>query len=411
MSSRTFLMVLAAAGLAGCGRSPAGRLYRSEDGNFGVAMPGTPKETQQVAGTIPIHVLTAEDGAGVAFNVTYNDVPADLATPEKANGVLDRTTSGLAAGGRNRIIEAQPLRLVGHPGREVEFAAGTRRGTSRIYLIGPRLYQVMVVAPGATLPPAAESFLDSFRLLHDVPPIAVASSPTPTGPATPPTSPTPTGPTTPPTPAAPTPTPATPAPVAGASAGFGKPDDPDGDCQVRVEGGVATITVPGTLHDLSGRAGRFNAPRLLRPVEGAFLAEVKVVGEVRPAGGPTRPGSIPFHGAGLLLWGDAGNFIRLERAAVLRDGVVRPYILLEHHLSGGPPIEQAGQYAGGPVSLRLQRLGSRVVGSFSTDGVRWEELPALEFDFPPQAAVGVAAVNTASEPLKARFEGFKVDKQ
>jgi len=400
MSSRIILVGLAAAGLAGCGQLPARGLYRSEAGNFGVALPGTPRETRQVAGTVPIHAVTAEDGAGVTYNVTYNDLPADLATSGKADGVLDRTTSGLAAAGRNKVVDSQALRLLGHPGREVEFESGTRRGTSRIYLVGPRLYQVMVVAPGPTLPPAAEAFLDSFRLLRDVPPIApeaLAASPPASASAS--------------APAPPGPAPSAPPPVAGAPADFGKPDDPDGDCQVRVEGGVATITVPGTLHDLSGRAGRFNAPRLLRPVEGAFLAEVKVGGEVRPAGEPTRPGAFPFHGAGLLLWGDAGNFIRLERAAILRDGVARPYILFEHHLSGGPPSEQGGPYAGGPVSLRLRRLGSRIVGSYSTDGVRWEELAPLEFDFPPQAAVGVAAVNTASEPLKARFEGFKVDKQ
>ena len=405
MSSRIILVALAAAGLAGCGGSPAGGgLYRSEAGNFGVAMPGTPKETQQAAGAIPIHAITSE-AAGVTYNVTYNDVPADLATPEKADGVLDRTSSGLAASGKNKVLETQGVHLVGHPGREVDFEAGTRRGTSRIYLIGNRLYQVMAVGPGATLPASAEAFLDSFRLLRDVSPI-VPTSAAPAIAAAPSPSPSPT-----PAPApAPTPAPSTPPPVVQATFSLGSPDDPDGDSEVRVDGGAATIVVPGTLHDLSSRAGRFNAPRIMRPIEGSFLAEVRVGGEVKPGGEATHPGGVPFQGAGLLLWGDAGNFIRLERAATLRDGADHPYILFEHHVSGGAPVEQGTPYPGGPVFLRLQRLGSRIIGSYSTDGVRWEQLAPFEFDFPPQASVGAAAVNTSSKPLKARFEGFKLDK-
>lgn len=192
-------------------------------------------------------------------------------------------------------------------------------------------------------------------------------------------------------------------------AGWGTPEDPDGDCRFQVGGDTAIIEVPGTVHELLPPPRKTNAPRVLGPVEGDFVAEVRVTGEVRPADPPAPSSHIAFHGAGLLLWGDAGNFIRLERAAFVRDAQLHTYVLFEHLTQGAPSNGQDVPYLGGPVTLRLERRGAQVLGSFSVDGVRWETLGPKTFSA-PKATLGVAAVNTASTPFFARFEGLKVGK-
>src|SRR4051812_23154191 len=54
--------------------------------------------------------------------------------------------------------------------------------------------------------------------------------------------------------------------------GWGDVIDPEGDCRVGLEKGTLTIAVPATSHDLSVEAGNMKAPRVLRGVDGDFIA-------------------------------------------------------------------------------------------------------------------------------------------
>ena len=109
--------------------------------------------------------------------------------------------------------------------------------------------------------------------------------------------------------------------------------DPDKDCKLTKDEDSLKIKIeiPGKLHTLSpeitSRKNRkvslHNAPITLTDVEGDFAALVEVTGEISP--GPTLPedlqdNTIPstFQGAGLLLYQDKDNFVRLrERPAWL----------------------------------------------------------------------------------------------
>ena len=75
-----------------------------------------------------------------------------------------------------------------------------------------------------------------------------------------------------------------------------------------------TIIVPGTPHLLSAELGRMNAPRLLRDMHGDFDALVRVGGVFHTSGRATVREYAPYHGAGILLWQDEDNYIRLEIA-------------------------------------------------------------------------------------------------
>lgn len=192
--------------------------------------------------------------------------------------------------------------------------------------------------------------------------------------------------------------------------GWGEVVDPDGDCTVRFGDEKMVIQVPGSPHDLSAELGIINAPRVLREVEGDFIAQVKVVGIVKPGGGSKIPGRTPYNGAGLLLWLDGENYVRLERAGLTRPdtGKFQPYANFELRQKDERGLSSAGRIADEPVHLRLERRGDRVIGSVSRDGLTWGALEPMATKLPGKVRVGVAAINSASEPFKAEFEEFAI---
>ena len=95
--------------------------------------------------------------------------------------------------------------------------------------------------------------------------------------------------------------------------------DPDDDCTFRVNERGVSLEVPGSLHDLDVEFGKSNAPRIIREVEGDFVAQVKVCGELEPEAPATREGGRPSNGAGLLLWLDADHHLSVERRAERHD--------------------------------------------------------------------------------------------
>ena len=167
--------------------------------------------------------------------------------------------------------------------------------------------------------------------------------------------------------------------------------------------------MPGGIHNLVTPPGKANAPRILKPAEGDFFAEVRVPGDVRPAEPPAPGSSVAFSGAGMVLWADATNFLRLESAGVSRGGQASPYVLFEHHRAGMPPMEMNAPFKGGPVWLRMERRGNQVVAYYNTDGTNWILLKTLDFPA-PRAMIGVEAVNTSSAPFTARFDSYRVGK-
>jgi regulation of enolase protein 1 (concanavalin A-like superfamily) len=166
--------------------------------------------------------------------------------------------------------------------------------------------------------------------------------------------------------------------------------------------------VPAALHDLNAGTGRTNAPRILQEVEEDFVVQVRVAGEFQPTDPATRAGSLPYHGAGLLIWLDGDHFLRMERGAVRRGEGIGSFLLFEHHELGRLKARHNGFLEEGDVSLKIERRGRRVAGSYSTDGQQWAEAEPMEVAWPARLRVGVDAVNSASSPLELRFEGLSI---
>ena len=180
--------------------------------------------------------------------------------------------------------------------------------------------------------------------------------------------------------------------------------DPDGDCELKMEGGDLVCGVPGTLHDLNIDIGKTNAARVVRIIEGDFVATVKVAGSFQPGPLRTGPKSVPYNGGGLLAWSDDGNYIRLERGSMHRNGRTLGLIIFESREHG----TRAAVHNKGGLDprvdrwLRLERHGNVFSGSVSPDGRDWTALEPIEVEWPARLTIGVDAVNSCGDAMTVR---------
>jgi len=189
-------------------------------------------------------------------------------------------------------------------------------------------------------------------------------------------------------------------------AGWGTAIDPDGDCKIDADGKALVVKIPGKLHDLNADIDKFNAPRVLKDVVGDFAIQVKIVGDFQPGTKSMNPKSVPFNGAGLFVWRDSDNFIRLERAAILRNGKVGTFAEFEEREGGTSGALHNGNLTPGTAYLRMERRGSKISGFVSKDGKRWTALRPIDTVWPARLKIGVDAINSSNAPFTVRFEEF-----
>ena len=199
---------------------------------------------------------------------------------------------------------------------------------------------------------------------------------------------------------------------------LGPLQDLDKDCALDKEGKGLKITVPGKLHTLSpqltdkkGKAIK-NAPMTLAAVSGDFVLHVKVTGEMRPGidqlANPKSGKSLglTYMGAGIVLWQDANNYVRLERSVGTAGGPILVTRLLvevckDGHEAGRPYYIDVPE---GPMSVMLVRYKGHIRCLFSNDGKKWTVLQELAAEFPEKLQVGLLAVNISKKPLTAEFQ-------
>lgn len=222
--------------------------------------------------------------------------------------------------------------------------------------------------------------------------------------------------------------------------GWDEPKDPDGDCKFIRDADTLTIEVPGKDHDFVPQRKRFNAPRLLRDIEGDFAMQVRVRGAFRPSAKSTVEGIPSRVAAGLLLMPSDNDCIHWEyEVARVKGGGMATYTSLRAwdsatiHLEGGgtgtivghgnmdqapslkrevKPASRRAEEAE-PIYLRLERNGRFLRLLSSPDGEKWEALFNIMKNveighLPAKVKVGLAAYSTSTEPFKVRFDQFKL---
>jgi serine/threonine protein kinase/regulation of enolase protein 1 (concanavalin A-like superfamily) len=143
----------------------------------------------------------------------------------------------------------------------------------------------------------------------------------------------------------------------------------------------------------------FNAPRLLRSVQGSFDLETKLTF--------TSTYTKRFEGAGLLVWKDSQNFLRLERGSTKGQG--EPQGILVDVCNDGKYSRRV-TYAGFQVKentldLMIRRRGEVLKCYWRPPGGAWEMVDVHDIHWKSPLQVGVCAPTApGTATMTARFD-------
>ncbi|MDR3633995.1 MAG: DUF1349 domain-containing protein [Isosphaeraceae bacterium] len=190
--------------------------------------------------------------------------------------------------------------------------------------------------------------------------------------------------------------------------------DPERAVKSRRDADAIIVAIPAGIHILSPELKHKDAPMSLAEVTGDFEMQVRVAGGIRPGSNPLPdvPVPIAFQGAGLLLWQDADNYLRLERAAM--SGPNQPLtqkVVVEVCREGRPGGYVYKDTSDRPVYLRATRRGDDLECAYSPDGKTWITIKKSGIAlFPDKLRVGIGASNLSPKTFSPRFEDFTLER-
>lgn len=174
--------------------------------------------------------------------------------------------------------------------------------------------------------------------------------------------------------------------------------------QFVLDRGAMAITASDGADVRGDMQGDITAPFLARRVNGDFSIETAVT--VNP--------QYSYQGAGLLVYGDSENYVRLERGFGARGAIAFEYAANgQHEKIHGPFANDSDPVwtSATVVWLRLVRTGASVKGFWHPENTtEWQELSGTA-ELAGDARVGVAVLNrsqppagdSARNPITARF--------
>lgn len=150
--------------VSGCSKTEF-KEYTSAVGKYKVQLPGSPKEESRNAAGTTLNAAAVQQKDGV-YAVVWSDLP--IQAGESTNGRLDRSRDETLANIKAPLKAESMIMLDGkYEGRDFQADLPGGKGLlhARIYLVGTRLYQVMVVGK-PTWVSSADSlkFLESFEV-------------------------------------------------------------------------------------------------------------------------------------------------------------------------------------------------------------------------------------------------------
>jgi len=163
---------------------------------------------------------------------------------------------------------------------------------------------------------------------------------------------------------------------------------------------ISTTSPPD--RDLLGTIN-VNAPRILQLVSGNFTIETKISSVMDQND----------EGAGLLVWMDSSNYLRLDRMSRTIGGPVQQQTFLCGTVNGGFPIpgetKVVLQSSLNPTYLRLVKSGNVYSAFYSSNGKSWTHVADVTFAMGNQLQVGIDIITAYhSGTFFADFDYFKI---
>jgi regulation of enolase protein 1 (concanavalin A-like superfamily) len=363
----------------------AWKTVTSKEGLFTVEMPAKPtinqaRERKGPDGKVKTILLGCKTEAGVYL--TYKVILPTSIVKGTENAELDAERDAMAKEWKGKVIAEKRIRAGDKIGRDFTIRGKPDKGEGtltirvREYLDGNSVFLIAVIsAPNRELPDDTGRFLGSLALGE----AKVRAQGTPgveqKGVVIP---------------------------------GWGMAFDPLKDCEFTGEKNRLLVNVTGSRHQSPAPQQILNAPRVMHEVDGDFVITVKVVGEFRPGGKSTNPKSVPFNGAGIIVFSDADNFIRVERAAVNRNGKINTYVNFEEFEGGIRGATHNEVMKGGDCWVRMERKGSRLQSGISFNGTTWKNLTPIQTVWPTNLKIGLIAVSSSGLPFSVAFEEFEL---
>lgn len=160
-----------------------------------------------------------------------------------------------------------------------------------------------------------------------------------------------------------------------------------------------------------------NAPRTLADVTGDFAAIVRVTGDINPGVEPIKDPKgirnlpITFQGAGLLLYEDKDNFMRVERSSRTEPGgaTLIEQLTIEVVRDGKQAVHPIyAPVPEGDMTIVMIRRKGRIQCLVSPDNRMLILTQELAFDWPETVKVGLTVCNLSRKAFDANFEEFVI---
>lgn len=142
--------------------------YESKAGKFTAKFPGKPKETVNevptAVGNIKAYFIMHESPTG-AYAVSYSDYPKGHVERAGLDNVLKGAREGAAKNVKGTLKSHKAIKQGKHKGQSVTIVAAAFEIQTRHFVVGDRLYQVLVAGKvGTTDNDTTKAFLDSFKI-------------------------------------------------------------------------------------------------------------------------------------------------------------------------------------------------------------------------------------------------------
>ncbi|MFP2909804.1 hypothetical protein ACLESD_33115 [Pyxidicoccus sp. 3LFB2] len=145
------------------------------DEGFSVKMPGQPQVQRQKvtipAGEVATAAYSLQTPEGVIYSVSIADYPEKVVAARPPEAFLNEGRDGLTNQLKGTVSNEQEVTVDGYPGKSYTVSSPNGEVKARNYLVGPRLYTMLVLFNPSIGAPGADEFLGSLALVNPPPPV------------------------------------------------------------------------------------------------------------------------------------------------------------------------------------------------------------------------------------------------